>query len=660
MRFLYALVFFYTIPFPVYAEQEKVYRTGIEFAASSAPFPLESTEKWPQTSNQISIIPLEDFYLRGVEFPSSPVKITLRGNEVDMSSLIPALELVKESPYDNFFFLERFVFPKTSEKIRSLCKNSNLPSDCEEKANTELRGTLDRIYQELENEILYPVKYFSIGSERMSGLFQKGMDVLGSDCRGKCDDYGLTGAIRYSSQEEYAQLYDKIKNTDEKCQRNILNTLGKALEGKEFPRRCLEEENKKHPVCESMSKDIDIVRGRVLELAELAYGPGVLKTTEAKAPCLDCVDSAKGENISLNLFSNLIHNFSEGEHSQCSELEPGQEKRIYSGTMLNHCSYNIKKAQDGTYSIPLSLKFSADENYDGDVSKDQVPGDYMKRVQNCLNKANEKMLGSDGEKLKIVVQAPQEESEGNCYNSDTKEIAIGSQEHRSHARKYESDIDCPVITHEILHLLGLCDEYEEKAIGYYTHTQTGEMVGEVQNRFSADEINQKFNFVEGYEFKTKYDCRVTFINGIMSDPDERWDNVFKNGKNDSLLTPRQFNAILYGSCEEKNKGFNKCSQLAYQDSIKNPGCIEKKQQCESQNSMGGSKQEEMGKLNQQIQELLVDKEDFLQIVQAQEEKGALDDDDRKDYNDEFQMINEQISALRKRLKVVESWPDTSK
>ena len=222
MRFLYALVFFYTIPFPVYAEQEEVYRTGIKFSASSAPFPLESTEKWPQTSNQISVIPLKEFYLRGVEFPSSPVKITLRGNEVDMSSLIPALELIKESPYNNFFKMERFVFPKTSEKIRSLCKNSNLPSDCEEKANAELRGTLDRIYQELENEILYPGKYFSIGSERMSGLFQKSMDVLDSDCRGKCDDNSFTGAIRYSSQEEYTQLYDKIKNTDEKCQRNIL------------------------------------------------------------------------------------------------------------------------------------------------------------------------------------------------------------------------------------------------------------------------------------------------------------------------------------------------------------------------------------------------------------------------------------------------------
>ena len=428
--------------------------------------------------------------------------------------------------------------------------------------------------------------------------------------------------------------------------------MGKGLEGAEFPKRCLEEENKKHPVCESMSKNIDIVRGRVLELAELAYGPDVLKTTEAKAPCLDCVDNAK--DMSLNLLSDLIHPFSEGEHSQCSELEPGQEKRIYSGTMLNNNSYNIKKAKAGTYSIPLNLKFSADEDYDGDVPKDQVPAYYMREVQNCLNKANEKMLGPDGEKLKIVIQAPKKQDTDRCENSDTKEIAIGSQEHRSHVRKYASDIDCPTITHEVLHLLGLCDEYEETARGYYTHTQTGEVVGETQSRFRADEINEKFAFVEGYEFKSQYGCRVTFINSIMSDQDERWDNVFKNGKNDSLLTPWQFNAILYGSCEEKNKGFNKCSQLAYQNPIKNSGCIEKKQQCESQNSMGDSKQDQIEKLNQQIQELLGDKEYLLQIVQAQEEKGVLDDDDRKSYDDEFQMTDEKISALRDRLKVVES------
>ena len=399
------------------------------------------------------------------------------------------------------------------------------------------------------------------------GAFKEGMDVLDSNCIGKCSDHYLLSAVRHSSPEEYSQLYDKIKLKIKLCQRHLLSAFAKALDNEEFLEVCLEleEEQIESPLCKLMLRDMNIIKERVSGLAELAYGSDVLKTTEAQAPCLDCVDSTNREDKSFKWVSSFIHNLQ--DQIQCSELEPGQENRIYPGTSLDDRSYNIKKAQDGTYSITLNLKFSADEDYDGDVPKDQVPAYYMREVQNCLNKANEKMLGPDGEKLKIVIQAPKKQDTDRCENSDTKEIAIGSQEHRSHARKYESDIDCPAITHEILHLLGLCDEYKEKAMGYYVDPKTGYIVGSISNVFNVDDRKNKKLSEKGYEFKPSYDCRVTMTNSIMSDQDERWDNVFKNGKNDSLLTPRQFNAILYGSCEEKNKIFNECSQLAYQSSV---------------------------------------------------------------------------------------------
>ena len=78
------------------------------------------------------------------------------------------------------------------------------------------------------------------------------------------------------------------------------------LKSERFPKNCLQEKNKKHSVCETMSKEIDIVRGRILELVELVYGPDVLKATEVKAPCLDCVDGTNEEDESINLFSDLI------------------------------------------------------------------------------------------------------------------------------------------------------------------------------------------------------------------------------------------------------------------------------------------------------------------------------------------------------------------
>ena len=280
------------------------------------------------------------------------------------------------------------------------------------------------------------------------------------------------------------------------------------------------------------------------------------------------------------------------EQSQCFELEPEQEKRVYSGTALNNRTYNVKREPDGTYSIPLSLKFSADRDYDGEVPRDRVPAHYTKKVQDCLSKANEKMLGPNGEKLKIVVQAPKTQGKDNCDNndSDIKEIEIGSAKHRSNDGKYESDIDCSTITHEVLHLLGLCDEYQERKSGHYVDTQTGRVVGTTKSVFNADDrINKKFKDKEGYQFKPDFDCRVTTSNSIMADDVERWDNVFKEGKNHSILTPGQFNAILYGACEKKNKRFNQCSHLAYYSLTEKPDCIAEKQKCEKQNILAVGK-----------------------------------------------------------------------
>ena len=537
------------------------------------------------------------FNFRDVDYLTSPVKISLKGNEVDMSPLIPALERVKESPYDYFNYIESLSLPSIKKKISSLCKKSSLSDTCEEKANAELRKNIDRIYQEMENQILYPSGYHPINSDRVKGFFKEAMDFLDSGCLGNCEDYYLIGAIRYSSQEEYTQLYDKIKDKNKKCQKNILNAMAKKLREENFPRKCLEKENKKHPICESMSKDMDIIRGRILEMTEQVYSSNILKTTEAQAPCLDCANETKEEDKPLNLFSDLIDNIQ--EQSQCFELKSGQKKRVHSGTGMNR-SYNLKREADGTYSIPLNLRFSADDDYDGNIPKDMVPGRYMKRVQECMSKANEKMLGPNGEKLKIVIQDSTQQTNSRCEN-ESKEIKVGSKEHRSNAGKYEANIDCPTITHEILHLLGLCDEYKEKG---------------------------------------QYDCRIVMTNSIMNNHYERWDNVFKEGKNNSLLTPGQFNAILYGSCERKNQIFNQCAQIAYSSTNKQSNCMETKKKCETQNIQGLSKEEEIKRIREEIEK----------------NEGVLAIAKRFKLKESVEALNEKLNSLRERRKVVESWP----
>ena len=236
-------------------------------------------------------VPPEVFdQLKGVDKPTSPIRIRLKDNYVDISNVISVLERVKESPYDNSFNLE-VSFGDIILKTDQLCEKSNVPFRCQNRSIVELSDNVDRIIQDLEGQILYPDRYIPIKSEGGSRFFQEGKDFLDSDCLGSCDNYNkLTKTLRYSSPEEYAQLYDKIKTVDDNCQKDILNAFANKLDQEKFPKSCLKKGNQKHPVCESMSKDVDIVRGRALELAELAYGPDVLNTTEAKAPCMECIE----------------------------------------------------------------------------------------------------------------------------------------------------------------------------------------------------------------------------------------------------------------------------------------------------------------------------------------------------------------------------------
>ena len=485
-----------------------------------------------------------DLYLKGVDFPDTPIEITLKGNEVDISSLLSVLEKVKESPYDNFNKLEKF-FPKMAEKVTNLCKHSDFHEDCARQAYLQTMGTVSDIYQEMQEHILYPESYQDYHLFTGQGDAFYSFTQLNLDCVENCSDWNIREVIQGGSNDEYFAVYETIKDKSERCQQNVLGKLAKELEKEEIPKKCLQKEHKSHPVCNNMLKYVTRLKDRIADLTDMAYGRDTLKITEAQASCEVC--TFEGESKNIHIWSDFVSSLN--EHTQCGSLEEGEEKRVYSGTKLNR-SYDVQRESDGTYSIPLSLKFSAGENYDGDVQKEQVHDHYMNRVQKCMDKANEKMLGPDGEKLKILIKNPEKQDKNNCKNK-TKEIKISSKYQRSYATEYRSNIDCPTILHEVLHLLGLCDEY-----------------------------------------KDSYACRVTTQNSIMSDHSERWDNVFKEGKNDSLLTSGQFNAILYGSCEGKNKLFNECSQLAYKNPSQEPNCRKQKKQCEAQNSLGGLDEQE--------------------------------------------------------------------
>lgn len=502
------------------------------------------------------------------EFQGSQVILT--GNEMDISDLVSGIERATQPYHDIFHFINTDLKEQIMAKmINPLCQEAENPDLCQQSTRQKLQVAINSLGEKLSEGVFYPEEYWPIGSSKAH--FKASMDFFKKECPDQCTSNIVATALLYGTDAEYSQLYDKIKNRSDLCQKNILESTEKQLGRITMPKECLNEENKNHVVCETISQHVQTIQTRIFALTELTYGFDALKHSVVTF-CFECkfLERTQENTNFLELIGHLE------DQIQCSTLEPGQQKRVYANTFpTNNESYDLKRETDGSYSVTFNLKFSADSDYDGPVPPEHVHAYYVDKVQKCMDVANQKLLGPNGEKLKLIINKPGNSTNDICLGKNTKNISIRSKSYRHDSKNYASDIDCPTITHEVLHLLGLCDEYKEEKLGYYTDPLTGEPISNEKKNIDNAETSY-------HSFILAYDCRIIKENSIMSDQQERWDNVFKNNTEPSLLTTEQFNAILYGSCEEKNKTFNKCSQLAYQSSIESPECMKKKQECEEE------------------------------------------------------------------------------
>lgn len=623
----------------------------------------ETLTKNPATA--IKEIPPEVFSFQGVQDLTSPVNMELRNGEVDISSVIQAIERIKESDYEQFLDMDRTfrtVFRRVRRTIRRFCRQTKNKRNCRRNSIKAFNKFRSNLYKEISDRLLYP------STHKPSDLapFTQAIDFLDLNCK-NCPNEEVADSIVKGSTAQYRQLYDKIKTKNKNCQKDILQTLVGRFAIDRFPKSCLKTKNKNHPICKKMLKDLEIAKERFSELVKLVYEEEV-QATEAQANCLECTLEHSEMLQTMRDSLQALH-----ESSQCLELKPGEEKTVLSDTAFQD-SYTVKRELDGSYSVPLTLQFALDTDYDGPVPKEQVPDYYMEKVQKCIKQANQKMLKPGGEKLRIVIRKPSKNNK--CEINNAKHILIGSKDHRADSKKYSSTINCASITHEALHFLGFCEEYQEVIHGYYVNVKTGVTYVKPKDK----RHNEVFMEDKNYEFKLAYDCRVTQRNSIMSNQMERWLFVFapgqeQNNKNNnrSLLDPGHFNSILYGGCSEKNKLFNECSKLAYKSSFDNENCMEKKRWCESQNMLGRNKQEEIKQIREAI-ELHNEQKSFYQRM----EKGGKEAWEEffksgtgegmvlgvgggaaipEDYQGIYEHIDKELSDLNRYLEIAEAWPD---
>ncbi|MGZ3657185.1 MAG: hypothetical protein ACXVCS_16645, partial [Bdellovibrionota bacterium] len=116
--------------------------------------------------------------------------------------------------------------------------------------------------------------------------------------------------------------------------------------------------------------------------------------------------------------------------------------------------YGLSRPKDSTYLAELNLEFERGEGFPDDLTPKELNGKYRKRVADCLNEY-ENSLKNERAGKSLILRLTDNAA------VPVSQISVVAPGKRANAAAYPSDISCPVILHELMHLLGLADEYSD-------------------------------------------------------------------------------------------------------------------------------------------------------------------------------------------------------
>ena len=333
----------------------------------------------------------------------------------------------------------------------------------------------------------------------------------------------------------------------------------------------------------------------------------------------------------------------EGATNRCEPLRPGESIRVHqegfeSPTGLARL-YDIERdsTEENIYHlyVPLELLVqdnSVSENYLGETSTNYLsPNDVLEhiagsenidpveaknyemgnsamaqfmaaqeveailfvRAQRCLQNSHGRIIGPDGEDLRLYARTL---SYMGIENSNENLIRISPAPHRSVSTNWAENIDCNAILHEVLHLLGLVDGYEEHDPAYGSQCRHLEPRESIMN--TADVLGPFYDFVTCQKDTTQENSPLMINMGL--DAEISCDTIGKNytGSREEMIrvqentgftirySERSVPPILQRAhirfitkplCNEENEQYITCSQNAYQSEA--DGCYETPAYC---------------------------------------------------------------------------------
>ena len=370
-------------------------------------------------------------------------------------------------------------------------------------------------YSLSQGDINVYLNQFGIESENLSSSsyesYEKQMDILenskfelvkskdlerinkqitqGKACVGRVAKWSKGYRDTFSFDREFREAMLNSKNIDSKCKKKILTEYLKVKYVQDDPR---ENVYCKRNDCNLINAVYADFEEGVADLVFDQYGSRKVK--------LYCEE--KDQIIDNSDVEELISNIS--EINKCFELNTDESRVVNNSLNGVTQKYTVRRDSPKSYTASFNLNFFNSES-SGDR---QVTGaekeNMVDHVRNCVADNNKYLKDDRGNSLNLEILIPEETAElPRSVRPPQVNIGIDFENTRAHSKRYTSDIECSTVIHEILHLTGLYDEYEETAFGQYVHTETGHIV---RRRLVGDE---KPESPEEYNFTPDYNhCRA--------------------------------------------------------------------------------------------------------------------------------------------------------
>ena len=353
------------------------------------------------------------------------IVVKMKDGTPDISGVIRHLERLLGQSIWQVRYNTSLILSDVKEELSRLCHGSD---SCERGLNDSIIDARQEVFARRQSQrILFPDDFQR--NCRDDEALQQIKEL--SRCSHFCNIQKNSCLIRKLSHGSSLEsvIMDKVKSLKPFCRKKIIYHLKDRLYnwGEVLPKDCKNSEG-------SQYKSSDIKRcSDIEERLELVIKERILPL--------------------------MTDDFLSSDLNECRVYESGEERSVMSGSRRDN--YLVKKNPDGSYTIPLAMKFEAadDYNYDHKVPKAEVPNYYFRKVKNCINKSANPSLIGRGERLNIEIL-----NYDNSRCIPKHSISIQSSEGRSNSESYEADINCSTIIYEVLHLLGLNDEYRERTL----------------------------------------------------------------------------------------------------------------------------------------------------------------------------------------------------